>query len=259
MTHIAFIHSFRGGTGKSNIAANLAVLIANQGKRVGIVDTNLQAPSLHHLFGVTDAQPTFNDYLRGRCTIQAAAYDVTSKLAGRSKGKTTRPDAGALILMPASDLINQIAYVWKFGADLEVLTRGYDEFCKLFALDLLIIDTDPGLDKQTFFSLEKADSFYMIMTPDVHDYQGAGATLQIIRELDIPNIVVMVNKLAPTADVAKIKEEIEMRIDVPVAALLPHAEEMLSLGSEGIFVEKHADHPITTQLNQVASQLLARL
>ena len=43
------VHSFRGGTGKSNITANLAVTVARQGRRVAIVDTDIQSPGVHVL------------------------------------------------------------------------------------------------------------------------------------------------------------------------------------------------------------------
>ena len=48
---IVSIHSFRGGTGKSNTTANLASQVALTGKRVGIVDTDIQSPGIHVLFG----------------------------------------------------------------------------------------------------------------------------------------------------------------------------------------------------------------
>jgi len=44
MRQIVSIHSYRGGTGKSNLTANLATAIALTGKRVGIVDTDIQSP-----------------------------------------------------------------------------------------------------------------------------------------------------------------------------------------------------------------------
>ena len=44
---IISVHSFRGGTGKSNATANLATLLALQGKRVGVVDTDIQSPGIH--------------------------------------------------------------------------------------------------------------------------------------------------------------------------------------------------------------------
>ncbi|MEM1310468.1 MAG: P-loop NTPase, partial [Cyanobacteria bacterium P01_H01_bin.153] len=37
MPKVVSIHSYRGGTGKSNFTANLAATIANQGYRVGVV------------------------------------------------------------------------------------------------------------------------------------------------------------------------------------------------------------------------------
>ncbi len=49
MPEIIAVHSFRGGTGKSNTTANLACLIAGKGKRVGVVDADIQSPGIHVL------------------------------------------------------------------------------------------------------------------------------------------------------------------------------------------------------------------
>ena len=68
MPKIVSIHSFRGGTGKSNITASLASLVARSGKRVGVVDTDIQLPGIHVIFGMneTNVEHTLNDYLWGR-------------------------------------------------------------------------------------------------------------------------------------------------------------------------------------------------
>jgi septum site-determining protein MinD len=47
---IVTIHSYRGGTGKSNITANIAVCAHQAGKRVAVLDTDLQSPGIHLLF-----------------------------------------------------------------------------------------------------------------------------------------------------------------------------------------------------------------
>ena len=52
MAKIISIHSFRGGTGKSNMTANLAALLAAEGGRVGVIDTDIQSPGIHVLFGL---------------------------------------------------------------------------------------------------------------------------------------------------------------------------------------------------------------
>ena len=46
---IAF-HSYKGGTGKTTIAANLASLLAKKGYRVFLLDLDVYAPSLHSYF-----------------------------------------------------------------------------------------------------------------------------------------------------------------------------------------------------------------
>ena len=43
MAKIVSIHSFRGGTGKSNMTANLSSLVALGGKRVAVVGTGASA------------------------------------------------------------------------------------------------------------------------------------------------------------------------------------------------------------------------
>src|SRR5512142_680662 len=78
MGSIVSIHSFRGGTGKSNLTANLAAQVALAGKRVGIVDTDIQSPGIHVLFGLDEDNMghTLNEYLRSECSIQNVAYCV---------------------------------------------------------------------------------------------------------------------------------------------------------------------------------------
>ena len=58
MGEIISIHSFRGGTGKSNLTANIATQVAMRGKRVGIVDTDINSPGIHVLFGFDETRIT---------------------------------------------------------------------------------------------------------------------------------------------------------------------------------------------------------
>src|SRR5947209_5408567 len=64
MGRIVSIHSYRGGTGKSNTTANLAATVAQAGRRVGIVDTDIQSPGIHVLFGLDESKinRALNDY-----------------------------------------------------------------------------------------------------------------------------------------------------------------------------------------------------
>src|SRR6266566_2760422 len=51
MTKVIAVHSFKGGTGKTTLTANLAATLALH-HRVGVMDLDLSGPGLHVLFGL---------------------------------------------------------------------------------------------------------------------------------------------------------------------------------------------------------------
>ncbi len=58
MATIVSVHSFRGGTGKSNTTANLAAILASDGHRVGVIDTDIQSPGIHVILGLSGDEIT---------------------------------------------------------------------------------------------------------------------------------------------------------------------------------------------------------
>jgi septum site-determining protein MinD len=202
------------------------------------------------LFGLAgdDIHHSLNDYLWGRCTIKEAAHDVSAKLGS---GVT-----GQLFLIPSSIQADEIVNVLREGYDVSLLTNGFRQLIKDLNLDVLIIDTHPGLNEETLFSLAISHVLIIIMRPDQQDYEGTGVTVEVARSLDVPQMFLVVNKTPAAFAAAEVKARVEQTYGCDVAAVLPHAEEMMTLASSGIFVVNYPDHPLTTLYQQVAARLL---
>jgi MinD-like ATPase involved in chromosome partitioning or flagellar assembly len=251
MSQIISVHSYRGGTGKSNTTANLAALLALDGRRLGVVDTDIQSPGIHILFGLTEAEihHSLNDYLWGNCHIKEAAHDVTPRLGKDISGK--------VFLIPSSMKAGDIARVLREGYDVGVLRDGLHELIEALDLDLLMIDTHPGLNEETLLSIAISDTLLIVLRPDQQDYLGTSVTVEVARKLDVPRLLLIVNKVPALFDVADVRARVEQTYQCEVAAVLPHADEMMALASNGLFVIQYPHHPITAALRKVATTLVA--
>jgi len=251
MSKIVAVHSFRGGTGKSNTTANIAALLALEGRRVGVVDTDIQSPGIHVLFGLDeDNMPhSLNDFLWGKCAIEQVALDVTQRLGSGLKGQ--------IFLIPSSIKAGEIARVLREGYDVNLLDNGFQELIEKLKLEVLMIDTHPGLNEETLLSIAISDALVIVMRPDQQDYQGTGVTVEVARKLGVPRLVLLVNKVPPTFNSAEVKARVERIYGCEVAAVLPHSDAMMTLASSGIFVLKYSDHVVTAELKRLAARLMA--
>lgn len=251
MSRIISIHSFRGGTGKSNTTANLSAIMAMRGLRVGVVDTDIASPGIHVLFGLgeEDMKHSLNDYLYGKCDIEEAAHNVSSNLGQNIDGD--------IYLIPSSIKAGEIARFLREGYDVGLLNDGFHDLLEALNLDVLMIDTHPGLNEETLLSVAISDALAIILRPDQQDYQGTSVTVEVARKLHVPNMYLIVNKLPAVFDPDTVKQQVEQTYNTTVAAVLPHSDEMMALMSAGIFVLHYPDHPITKSLNRVVDFLLA--
>lgn len=249
MSKIVAIHSFRGGTGKSNTTANLACLLAAKGKRVGIVDTDIQSPGIHVLFNLDPLDIAFslNDFLWGKCAIAGAAHDLSAVLGPGATGK--------LILIPSSIRTGDIARVLHYGYDINLLKEGYQTLIKHFALDYLFVDTHPGLNEETLMSIAIADILLILLRPDQQDYQGTAVTVEVSRQLDVPGMFLIVNKTPDCFDPETLAAKIAATYECEVAGMLPHADEMMALGSSGVFCLQYVDHAITREMDKIIRRI----
>ncbi len=249
MVKIIAVQSFRRGTGKSSLVASMAVLLAIEGQRVGAVDTDLQSPSLHILFGLGegDIGHSLNDYLQAKCDIEQAAYTMTPRLSADVKGQ--------IFLIPSNADTNEIARAMREGYNVDLLDEGLYKLGKALSLDVLLVDTHAGLSEETLLSIAVSDTLGIILRPDKQDYQGTAITVEVARKLEVPRLALIVNQSPPFFDLSQVRAHVEHAYQCEVIAVLPHCDEMMALASADIFALRYPDHPFTATLKQLAANL----
>ena len=254
MAVIVSVHSFRGGTGKSNMTANLGAVAAMKGLRVGIVDTDIQSPGIHIIFGLDEKQinRSLNDYLWGNCAIEDTAYNLPPPDGGAGWGGK----GGAVYLIPSSIKAGEIARVLREGYDVGLLNDGFQNLLARLNLDVLFIDTHPGLNEETLLSMAISDVLVLILRPDRQDFQGTAVTVEVARKLNVPRMLLVVNKAPPSMDFAQLRRQVGDTYNATVAGVFPESEDMLELASSGIFCLRFPDHAFTREIQHVARQVL---
>lgn len=122
--NIIAVVSGKGGVGKSTIAANLALAIAEGGAKVGLMDADIYGPSIHIMFGVRGERPVMKDV--------------------DGKGKIVPIDRYGLKLMSIGLLVDERqAVVWR-GPMVSSAIRQFVSDVDWGDLDYLIIDMPPG-------------------------------------------------------------------------------------------------------------------
>ena len=252
MRQIVSVHSYRGGTGKSNLTANLATAVALTGKRVGVVDTDIQSPGIHVLFGLDDKQMTraVNDYLYDRCPIKDTAYHVTPPEVNAAGGQ--------MFLVPASMRPVDIARVLKDGYDVEKLNAGFEDLLEALDLDFLFIDTHPGMNEETLLSVANSDWLILLLRPDRQDYLGTAVTIEVARKLGVPNLLLVMNKALESMDHSALRKDVERSFAAELGAVLLLSEDMLRLGSTGIMSLKFPEHQFTKAVAALAARVVGR-
>lgn len=249
MPQIISIHSFRGGTGKSNTTANLAAMLALEGKRVCVIDTDIQSPGIHVLFGLDGEEVTssLNDFLWKGHAIEDVAIDVTPI--------AVKELLGQIYLVPSSIKPGEITRVMREGYDARQLTEGLKRLLTGLKLDYLLIDTHPGLGQETLLSLVISNTLIIVLRPDQQDYEGTGITVRVAQELNVPNILLMVNKSPSSLEPGALAEQVQQAYGCKVIAVLPHSDEMMELASRGLFSLEHPSHLISEKYREIATQI----
>ena len=253
--HLVGIHSFRGGAGKTTLAANLAFLAARGGAKVALLDADLQAPSLHTALGVGTKRilHSVSEFVREQCELREVPIDLSLELG--LDGTEGPQGKGSLHFLPSSTDLQTATSILFEGYDVGRLNEHLLALAKDMDLDYLFLDTHLGINRETLLSLAISDTVLVLLRPDGQDHVGAGVLVRIAQKVGVPQCLLVPNMVGAKVDQDAMSEEFEKDLGAPVAGILPWCSELSELGCKGLFAVKFEDHPLTAQLDQIVQRL----
>jgi MinD-like ATPase involved in chromosome partitioning or flagellar assembly len=255
MGKIIAIHSYKGGTGKTSLAVNLAASYARRGKKVCLMDLDFRAPSLHTLFKDQKAEYWLNDYLNGICEIDKVLIDASRDYGngGKLLVVLANPSTEAIRDMTAKDR------KWEMKALGRLLSLRYS-LLNDHDLDYIILDTSPGLQYSSINAIVTADVVLVVTSLDASDINGSQRMTSELYDLFEKKTGILINKviadyLSSKEEQKKFNKHMKSVHSLPILATIPCFCDVLRAAGDFIFSEEKPDHPFTETLDKLATKV----
>jgi ATP-binding protein involved in chromosome partitioning len=239
------IASGKGGVGKSTVAVNMAVVLAQCGARVGLLDADIYGPNVPTMIGLKRLPDPVDDKL-----VPAEAYGVKVM----SIGFLVKPDQ---------------PLIWR-GPMLHSAIRQFLTDVAWGELDYLIVDLPPGTGDA---ALSLAQSLplsggIIVTLPQQVSLDDARRSLEMFRQLDVPVFGVVENMSyleLPNGDRMDIfgaggGERLSKEAGVPFIGAIPMDPTVRQGGDTGKpVVVSHPDSSVARALSHIAEDVAAKI
>ena len=271
MTHgktLAF-HSYKGGTGKTTLIANLAALYAMNGLKVCLLDFDLNAPSLTTYFR---KKPVvyLNDLLKGSLDKPKGEIDVSLSLVDVSSELGLK---GQLLLgfsSPKKEDIEEIElqHEQKWKESFRRFQSAKNRLFEEYEIDYLFLDTSPGMRLWSINALISANMFFLIMKINDMDIEGTKNTIKDIYDLltgyGKSKYYIILNKtpgasplseLGPKADENSWEKEVESEVGTKVIGSVPCFCDVQFNRHEFLTVINQPEHVFSKKVVRIAEKI----
>ena len=243
------VHSGKGGVGKSTVAANLAVTLAQQGFRVGLLDADIHGPSMPKMFHTEDCRP-FSIEEDGRTLIEPIEQYGVKML---SIGFFVNPEQ---------------AVIWRGGMASNAIKQLIED-AHWGELDYFLIDLPPGTSDihLTLISSLQLTGVIVVTTPQPVALVDARKGIEMFRneKVNIPILGLIENMAWFTpAELPENKyyifgkdggKALAEELHVPLLGQIPLVQSIREGGDNGTPIALQAGHPAATAFEKICLEL----
>ena len=249
--HVIAIHSGKGGVGKSTVAANLAIALANRGFRVGLLDADIHGPSMPKMFHTEDCRPVSVEE-DGRTLIEPIEQYGIRML---SIGFFVNPEQ---------------AVIWRGGMASNAIKQLIQD-AHWGELDYFLIDLPPGTSDihLTLISALQLTGVIVVTTPQPVALVDARKGVEMFRneKVNVPILGLIENMAWFTP--AELPENryyifgrdggkhLAEELQVPLLGQIPLVQSIREGGDLGTPIAMQTGHPAAKMFDEIANKLTA--
>ena len=237
---VFFFYSGKGGVGKSLLAANLAVSMANETKgKVALVDLDLQFGDIGVLLNLDHSQG-ITDLIEN---IDHMDADFVREIM------VDGPFGIKVLLTPTSPELADLVTV-------DHIRRIFGELRKMF--DYIIVDSSAHLGEINLEVLDHADKVVVVTSLSIPSIKNTKLALKIFDSLSISpdRVVLLLNKSDAHSEFNK--ESVEANLRFPIAGQIPNDAKLVinSVNRGNPFVSTHPEAEISQRIRELVAKLL---
>jgi ATP-binding protein involved in chromosome partitioning len=244
--NIIAVASGKGGVGKSTFSVNLAITLANQGKKVGLLDADLYGPSVPTMMGINKRPDLTND------------------------NKIMPLEKFGIKLMSLGFLIPEDApAIWRGPVVMQVITQFLKDV-KWGEIDFLVVDLPPGTGdiQLTLVQTVPINFAVVVSTPQDISLIDAKKALAMFDKVNVPVFGIVENMsyficphCSKRSDIFKhggAKTAAE-KLGVNFLGEIPIVEDICELSDKGEPIMTKDIHPeVKSVFNKISDSLILR-
>ena len=287
MTKCIAFHSYKGGTGKTTLACNLAAALVKKGYRVFLLDLDVSAPSIQAYFEKVPKR-WINDFLINEADVDDLATDMTDIITGNEKQNNDslkeNHKNGKLwvgFCNPKKEEIYKIEGGKEEISKMQLLRKFIllrEQLISEYTVDYIVIDTSPGIRYWSINALAVADILFLTLKMGDLDIDGTkkmaddiygsltkfGAKSYLILNrvagFCVPHTVtkslsdINMSSLIQHEGESDVSSRISKTVGMDVISAIPCYCDIQFSRKEFLTVLKYPDHPFADQIERLSEK-----